>query len=66
MITVNRITQVSAFDTNGRQQVTYLVNFNVGDNGPFTEQIPKDKFTPEVVRKMLTDFAANLTAISQK
>jgi hypothetical protein len=61
---VNRITQQQVISPNGVITSSYLVNFNVGDHGPFTIQIPADQFNAQTVRQKLTEFASNIQSIT--
>jgi hypothetical protein len=60
---VIKITQTTAFSANGQAQPSYLVQFNVGDQGPFTVQIPGDQFNAQNVQAAMDKFAAEVNPL---
>jgi hypothetical protein len=61
--TVNRIGQFTTFTANGKLVQTYLVNFSVGDHGPFQIQIPADQFNAENVQKAMQPTVDGINAL---
>lgn len=56
---VTRITEQSSL-VNGKPGAQLVVEFTVGDDGPFVERFDKSAFTAELLRDRLTSFAQTL------
>lgn len=61
-IKVTRITQNTFVDERGNLQRQVVVNYMVGDHGPFTEVFPAVNFDPS---KVMSTLQAQAAAISQ-
>jgi hypothetical protein len=47
------VTQANTLDPRGRLKITYVVMFTVGNDGPFSVQIPAEEFNaPNIAAKM--------------
>lgn len=61
--TVNRIEEDFRLNPRGEFVRVQVVTFNVGDQGPFTEEFRREEFTPEEVRRRLEERARVITEI---
>jgi hypothetical protein len=59
-----KITQLTTFDANGRSQPSYLVQFSVDENGPFTIQVPGPDFSAANVKAAMDKFAAEIKQLT--
>lgn len=59
------VKQVNTFTATGQQVKTYVITFMVGDQGPFTEQIPGDQFNAPHVQEVMQQVADEINKIKQ-
>lgn len=60
---VTLVKQATVQQIDGRLTVAYNVTFNVGVHGPFTIQIPGERFSADELLKRVNEFAAELEKI---
>jgi hypothetical protein len=60
---LNKVTQAVSFSPAGALQSTYIVNFSVGDHGPFQAQIAASDFTADNVVAAMKKTAEILNAL---
>lgn len=61
---ITRITQSSNIGPKGQLTPTYIVQFSVGDHGPFTITVTQDDFKVATVQQRLADFAAAIGTLT--
>ena len=59
-----KITQFNITQANGTLTPAYLVQFTVGENGPFTEQVPGDQFNSKNVLAIMAAKAKEIETIA--
>jgi hypothetical protein len=59
-VKVQKVTQVTYTDENGKAQPGLQYTFMVLTHGPFSERFPKNGFDPMVAKTALSTFATNL------
>lgn len=62
---VTRVTETSSFDSTGNRLQTFLVNFTVGDHGPFSVVVPAAQFNPDEVKKKMAEVADTINKLPQ-
>lgn len=60
---VTRVTENITIGANGQQSRSYLIQFTVGSNGPFTVTIPQDQFNPDAVKKAMQAVADTISKL---
>lgn len=61
--TVSKVTQTSTFSGEGKLQQTYLVQFMVGADGPFSISVPAAQFNTDQVKKQMAEVADTLNKL---
>ncbi|MGH9717627.1 MAG: hypothetical protein ACRD4R_13000 [Candidatus Acidiferrales bacterium] len=61
---VQTIKQVSSFAQNGAPANSYVIQFTVGEHGPFTITVAQADFTPAAVKAKLDAFADSVSQIA--
>lgn len=61
--TVQRITEQTVANVNGQFQTTYTVTFMVGQDGPFTVQIPQPEFNAANVQAKMQTIADEINTL---
>ena len=61
---VIQITQVNSTDSLGKLVPTLLIQFKVGQHGPFTLQIPSSQFTADEARRRMQVIADTVNQIT--
>jgi len=56
-VRITGISQSVRLDVRGRLENTYIIEYFVGDFGPFTEEMPKEGFTEAEARRKIEDLA---------
>ena len=58
--TITKISQIPLPDTSGKMVPYIVVEFKVGDHGPFSESFPKSSYNAEVAKQAVNAFAITI------
>lgn len=59
-----RITQSSNFTADGKLNTVYVVQFSVGNHGPFTVQVPRETFNAATVEAAMHAVADEINKLT--
>lgn len=60
---VNFIRELITTTPEGKLTRTYVVNYTVGSDGPFTIQVPQEQFTAKNIKAKMDEFAAKIAEL---